>query len=546
MAFVAGQKLGNPNLWTHVVLFWGDRPLDPAARMIDVIDGRSPDRGSMWIQGRIPCDNIKRDVRPPPKGEDGFPEARLHGPTRTDITKAAENASATDQLAAATVLGATAMSALLDLRDADPYGLAQPRAPPTRVPRNGRPAGLAEWATSQRRDQRTRARPAAHLVPAARLQRPAQRSASRSPMPRRGSPCPSSSSASTHPSAPPRGALDGSWANFTPTTRRRPVREVRRRSSPGRSSDSPPNEPGTASAGPAPPSSAPQPAPAPQPGRAPPRATLQPLLFRTGGADPATTAVKAEAPPPEAAATQHLPPTAEAAPAAQGPATAAPVAKDEPPEADQATAPPGPATAATVAQATAEMTAPATANGTTAPTAPATAHAAPSAPSDTPAAAPPPATPPNVQAAPAAAHSTAAPTAPATTYVSPIAPDGTPAADPSPATLPNVRTPDAPPLAFATMAPSAVTATAHAVTQAVLPGRADQSAPRFGISSTTPSSGGSGGLPAPLAVAAPTSESRCEQTTFCSFLSLSCLVLLRLRPPRLKRRGRAGFILAGR
>ena len=216
------------------------------------------------------------------------------------------------------------MSTLLELRDADPYGLAQPRAPTTRAPRNARPAR----GTSQRRDQRTRARPArpVHLVPAAHLQRTAQRSASRSPMPRHGSPSPTSSSAG--PSAP-RPATDGSWANFSPTTRRPPVREVRRCQSPARSSDSPSNEPGSASAGPAPLASAPQPAPAPQPGRAPPpRASLQPPLFRhvTGGASPAGTAVKAEAPLPVVAAIQHLPPTAESAPAASGPATAAAVA----------------------------------------------------------------------------------------------------------------------------------------------------------------------------------------------------------------------------
>ena len=215
MSYVATSKLGSAHLWPHVVLFWGDRPLDPAARMIDVIDGRCPDRGSMWIQGRIPCNNIKRDGRPPPNGEDGLPEVRLHGPTRTYLTKAAANASTGDQLAAATVLGPTAMSTLLELRDADPYGLAQPRAPTTRAPRNAR----AARGTSQRRDQRTRARPTrpVHLVPAAHLQRTAQRSASRSPMPRHGSPSPTSSSAG--PSAP-RPATDGPWANFTPTTRR--------------------------------------------------------------------------------------------------------------------------------------------------------------------------------------------------------------------------------------------------------------------------------------------------------------------------------------
>ena len=217
------------------------------------------------------------------------------------------------------------MSTLLDLRDADPYGLAQPRAPTTRAPR----AARAARGTSQRRDQRTRARPArpVHLVPAAHVQRTVHRSASRSPKLRHGSPSPTSSSAG--PTAP-RPATNGSWSNYSPTTTRRPpLREVRLHQSPARSSSSATNEPGSACAGPASMAPAPQPAPAPQQGRAPPpRASLQPPLFRhaTGGANPAGTAVKAEAPPPAVAAAQHLPPTAESAPAALGPATAAAVA----------------------------------------------------------------------------------------------------------------------------------------------------------------------------------------------------------------------------
>ena len=248
MEFVAQQKLGHSAMWTHVVLFWGDRPLDPAAKMIDVIDGTSTNIGGIWLQGRIPLDRVKLDARPPPPGNDGLPEARLFGPTIYDLRRAAANASkGSDKLAAASVIGEAAIMELLQQRDADPFGTAHPREAPQRSTANRRRTERRNRASDWRHDQHDPVRPRARLVPAATLQRNASRSPSRRPR----SPTGSASSEPRHrPPLPPSAEAAGDlWAKWVPTTG---PRRVHLRNSPTPTRDPRRNEPSSASTGPAP------------------------------------------------------------------------------------------------------------------------------------------------------------------------------------------------------------------------------------------------------------------------------------------------------